>query len=160
MFYVIIGKGYFSLPVYEHDKGVRYEEYLVEHEISSLQAKNVALAFNFDTATVPPGCQPCTKSEMHYCMGTDLVNDHCCCDKRHHEVLSYIPHTCYVGSRICRTVASDCAEYSRIRTCCCDKYAQQKWKEKSSGAAINHINSTAISLLITSIFLYIAYSYI
>lgn len=36
-------------PVVDDNKGFRYEEYLIEHEISSAQAKNALMAMNFTT---------------------------------------------------------------------------------------------------------------
>lgn len=38
-----------STPIIEHDKGVRYEEYLVEHEISEGEAKNQTLLIDINT---------------------------------------------------------------------------------------------------------------
>lgn len=39
-----------SSPVVDQDnKGFRYEEYLIEHEISSAQAKKALMAINFTT---------------------------------------------------------------------------------------------------------------
>lgn len=36
-------------PVVDDNKGFRYEEYLIEHEISSTQAKDALKAMNFTT---------------------------------------------------------------------------------------------------------------
>lgn len=114
-----------------HDPAVlRYEEYVVEHEISATQAKNVALRIDTARMDPPPGCQPCTSAERKYCLSGDFINDHCCCDRRHHEYLDFIPHTCYVGTVLCQTIAADCAEYSRLRTCCCSRLVLQKCKYK------------------------------
>ncbi|XP_060532848.1 uncharacterized protein LOC132705906 [Cylas formicarius] len=114
---------------------LRYEEYVVEHDISATQARNVALSTNYNEVTPLAGCQECTKEEIHYCLGSDLISDHCCCDKRYHEVLPFIPHTCYFGTQLCSPVQSDCAKYTRVRTCCCDRYLLQKWKEKLSASS-------------------------
>ncbi|XP_066142531.1 uncharacterized protein [Euwallacea fornicatus] len=111
-------------------KKIKYEEYIIEHEISATQARNVALCTDLNSINVPAGCQECTKEEKHYCTSSDLISDHCCCDRRYHEILPYIPHTCYLGTQLCTTVAVDCNRYTRLRTCCCDKYLLQKWKEK------------------------------
>lgn len=32
---------------------------------------------------VPAGCQKCNKSEINYCLGRDVIDDHCCCDRRY-----------------------------------------------------------------------------
>lgn len=42
------------------------------------------------------------------------------------EPLKFIPHTCYMGTQLCKPVATDCAHYQRLRDCCCTKYALQK----------------------------------
>ncbi|RZB40535.1 hypothetical protein BDFB_004812 [Asbolus verrucosus] len=113
-------------PIVEYDKGLRYEEYIVEHEISAGQAKNAALTIDLNSVTSPAGCQKCSKDEIKYCLGRDLIGDHCCCDKRYHEVLPFIPHTCYFGTQICKPVAEDCEKYNRLRRCCCDRHVLQK----------------------------------
>ncbi|XP_045483537.1 uncharacterized protein LOC123688856 [Harmonia axyridis] len=111
-----------SSPMIENDRKVRYEEYIIEHEISATQAKNSALTIAVSSFRIPPGCQNCTDQELRYCTGSDLINDHCCCDKRFSESLPFIPHTCYSGTTLCRTIAADCEEYYRIKSCCCDRY--------------------------------------
>ncbi|XP_019879759.1 uncharacterized protein LOC109607723 [Aethina tumida] len=121
-------------PVVEYDKGLRYEEYDVEHEISAMQARNAVKHTDYSSVNTPPGCQTCTAEEKRYCLGNDLINDHCCCDKRYHEFFPFIPHTCYLGSTLCNTVALNCGEYNRLRTCCCDKITLEKWKQKSGGS--------------------------
>ncbi|CAH0551671.1 unnamed protein product [Brassicogethes aeneus] len=145
-----LGDGANSSPVLEYDKGLRYEEYQVEHEISALQAKNAVLHMNY-TEIPLAGCQPCTAHEKSYCLGSDLVNDHCCCDRRYHEFFPFIPHTCYLGSTLCSTVAPNCAEYTRLRTCCCDKYVLEKWKQKSEGST-SCIDSWRTTKLLTCLF--------
>lgn len=44
------------------------------------------------------------------------------------ENFPYIPHTCYLGEKLCEPLAKDCAVYSRLRDCCCDRYALEKCK--------------------------------
>ncbi|KAH1007842.1 hypothetical protein HUJ04_005027 [Dendroctonus ponderosae] len=75
-----------ATPTVDRDdiKNVKYEEYVIEHEISSTQARNVALSTDINAIIVPAGCQECTKEEKHYCMSADLISDHCCCDRRFH----------------------------------------------------------------------------
>ncbi|CAH1111324.1 unnamed protein product [Psylliodes chrysocephalus] len=125
---LLIGNGT-STPVAEYDKSSRYEEYIIEHEISSGSAKNAVIAMNLSSIEIPPGCQKCNAKEERYCLGADLISDHCCCDKRYHELFPYIPHTCYFGTQLCQTVASDCTEYHRLRTCCCQKLTLHKFLE-------------------------------
>ncbi|XP_066262297.1 uncharacterized protein [Euwallacea similis] len=67
-------------------KRIKYEEYIIEHEISATQARNVALCTDLNSINVPAGCQECTKEEKHYCTSSDLISDHCCCDRRYHAI--------------------------------------------------------------------------
>lgn len=39
----------FTIPVVEEDKSYKYEEYVVEHEVSSGQAKNSVLSTNINS---------------------------------------------------------------------------------------------------------------
>ncbi|XP_050316056.1 uncharacterized protein LOC126750469 [Anthonomus grandis grandis] len=120
-----------ATPAIDYEKkSLKFEEYIVEHDISEVEAKKSALAGDLRAIIVPAGCQNCTKEEIRYCTGSDVISDHCCCDKRFREYLPYIPHTCYFGTELCTTIASDCNHYNRLRACCCDKYLLQKWKEK------------------------------
>ncbi|XP_044745593.1 uncharacterized protein LOC123307376 [Coccinella septempunctata] len=119
-----------SSPMIENDRRVRYEEYVIEHEISATQAKNSALTIALTSFASSPGCQNCTDEEIRYCSGSDLINDHCCCDKRFSESLPFIPHTCYSGTTLCRTIAADCEEYYRRKLCCCDRHVLRLWKQK------------------------------
>lgn len=123
----------------------KYEEYDVEHEISTTQAKNTALHMDIDALVTPVGCQKCTTSEINYCLGRDLINDHCCCDKRYKETLPYVPHTCYLGPQLCKPIVSDCETYYRLKACCCAKYVLKHWKAKAN--ASNLIPSTSICLI-------------
>ncbi|KAL1514027.1 hypothetical protein ABEB36_003354 [Hypothenemus hampei] len=132
-------------------KRVKYEEYIIEHEISATQARNSALSANVNNLNVPAGCQECTKEERHYCTSADLISDHCCCDKKYHEYLPYIPHTCYFGTQLCTTIAQDCNRYTRLRTCCCDKLLIQKYKNKygfNNGRSIKPTRSILIVLML------------
>ncbi|KAJ3636556.1 hypothetical protein MTP99_000090 [Tenebrio molitor] len=148
------------IPIVEYDKGLRYEEYIVEHEISASQAKNAALAIDLSSVSSPAGCQKCTKAEIRYCLGIDLISDHCCCDRRYHEVLPFIPHTCYLGTQICKPVVGDCAEYSRLRSCCCDKHALEKWKKKSVGVRSRLNKETIVSALMAYIVYILVYYHV
>lgn len=44
---------------------------------------NIFNTQSFVSVIPPLGCQACTKSEINYCLSRDLINDHCCCDKRY-----------------------------------------------------------------------------
>ncbi|XP_076260035.1 uncharacterized protein LOC143196260 [Rhynchophorus ferrugineus] len=136
----------------------KYDEYVIEHEISYGQAKNYALNADINSIITPPGCQECTKEEKLYC-NTDLINDHCCCNKRFHEYLPYIPHTCYTGTQLCVTMATDCNKYTRLRTCCCDKYLLPKWRSKYGASASSTPNTNAIlavaSFLVSTMYIYL-----
>lgn len=46
---LLIGNGT-STPVAEYDKSSRYEEYIIEHEISSGSAKNAVIAMNLSSS--------------------------------------------------------------------------------------------------------------
>ncbi|KAJ8983115.1 hypothetical protein NQ317_001859 [Molorchus minor] len=157
-FLLLMESGY-STPAADSVKSFRYEEYFVEHEVSALQAKNVALATDSQSIVTPPGCQKCTPDEMKYCTGRDLINDHCCCDKRYFEALPYIPHTCYLGKQLCSPVIGDCAKYSRLRTCCCDKYVFEKWKRKYMHSGQNYTSTSSRSftliMLIEALFIFV-----
>nr|XP_023022831.1 uncharacterized protein LOC111511058 [Leptinotarsa decemlineata] len=145
----------FSTPVVEYDKASKYEEYEIEHEISMMHAKNSVLSMDIDSIVIPPGCHTCTEQEKHYCLGRSLINDHCCCDKRYHEMFPFIPHTCYLGSQLCTTVLSNCEEYYRLRTCCCQKLALMKWKMKSNSRSIMKEGTSIMApLILLNYFMY------
>lgn len=38
------------------------------------------------------------------------------------EVFPFVEHTCRVGPEECKVQAGDCAEYTRLRECCCHSY--------------------------------------
>ncbi|CAH1987126.1 unnamed protein product [Acanthoscelides obtectus] len=77
-------KNGWATPVLEYDKASKYEEYIVEHEISLIDARNSVLNTSLQQMLPSPGCQKCSLEEKRYCLGIDLINDHCCCDRRHH----------------------------------------------------------------------------
>ncbi|CAH1987125.1 unnamed protein product [Acanthoscelides obtectus] len=129
-------KNGWATPVLEYDKASKYEEYIVEHEISLIDARNSVLNTSLQQMLPSPGCQKCSLEEKRYCLGIDLINDHCCCDRRHHELFPFIPHTCYFGDQLCSPIAGTCDNYYKLSICCCKKYAFLKWKEKSSCASL------------------------
>ncbi|XP_018571980.1 uncharacterized protein LOC108911509 [Anoplophora glabripennis] len=149
IFFLVLGNGC-STPVVEYDKSLRYEEYTIEHEISSTQARNSALTTDLESIVPAPGCQECTYEEKRYCLGADFINDHCCCDKRY-ELLPYVPHTCYFGNQLCTPVMSSCDQYSRLRICCCDKFVLEKWKEKFKNSGCKTTSRIIFTLILSQI---------
>ncbi|PNF14129.1 hypothetical protein B7P43_G01071 [Cryptotermes secundus] len=91
----------------------------VEHRVHEDEAKAVARTLHPELYERGPGCEVCTAEEIQYCAGTAVLEDHCCCDMRHSEWFPYVPHTCYLRPG-CRPIAGNCAEYARLRVCCCD----------------------------------------
>ncbi|XP_076290016.1 uncharacterized protein LOC143213758 isoform X3 [Lasioglossum baleicum] len=96
---------------------------------------NVALQSTGNSSQGPiPGCKPCTSSEMNYCADESVINDHCCCDGSFNEVFPFVKHTCRVGPEECKVHAGDCAEYARLRECCCHSYLASYWKHLANNA--------------------------
>ncbi|XP_058807950.1 uncharacterized protein LOC131673731 [Phymastichus coffea] len=110
------------------------DEYVVEHEVSYQQAVKRARSLELYPGPIP-GCKPCTSDEMSYCADQRVIDDHCCCDNGYNEVLDFVEHTCLVGPEACQVKAGDCAEYSRLRECCCHTYLASLWKYKAGGAS-------------------------
>nr|XP_022911891.1 uncharacterized protein LOC111422867 [Onthophagus taurus]XP_022911892.1 uncharacterized protein LOC111422867 [Onthophagus taurus] len=133
-----------------------HEVYKVEHEISTTQAKNHALTMDLNDIIEPAGCQPCTKSELSYCTSSSIINDHCCCEKRFEESFPFIPHTCFVGNKLCKPMFS-CDDYIRLKRCCCHKLLLAKWKEMSSSSSIISYSSFYV---LNVILLYIVNRYL
>ncbi|KAK9874095.1 hypothetical protein WA026_002449 [Henosepilachna vigintioctopunctata] len=149
----MVHHGRFS-PVVSYDKRVRYEEYTIEHEISATQAKNAALTIDLSSVRLTHGCQSCSNEELRYCAGTDLINDHCCCDKRFSESLPFIPHTCYSGTVLCKPIVEDCEEYYRRKACCCDKFSLQFWKKKWMEKSTQNSSSNQFNINLLLLYIY------
>ncbi|KAG7202817.1 hypothetical protein KM043_009974 [Ampulex compressa] len=112
------------------------DEYVVEHEV--LYEDAIAEARKLQVYPGPiPGCKPCTNSEMTYCKDGSVLNDHCCCDGSYNKVFPFVKHTCRVGPEECKVQAGDCAEYTRLRECCCHSYLASTWKYLANGAEIS-----------------------
>ncbi|XP_044597756.1 uncharacterized protein LOC123274251 isoform X2 [Cotesia glomerata] len=92
-----------------------------------------------------PGCKACTNEEMTYCKDGSVINDHCCCDSAYNEVFPFVEHTCRIGRQACKIKVDNCAEYERLRDCCCLSYLGSVWKYRAGG-----IDSVKPSLLITT----------
>ena len=109
------------------------EEYSLDHEV--LYDEAIAEAKKLQIYPGPiPGCKPCTSSEMTYCKDESVINDHCCCDGSDNKVFPFVKHTCRVGPEECKVQAGDCAEYTRLRECCCHSYLASLWKYRATGA--------------------------
>ncbi|XP_048269970.1 uncharacterized protein LOC126926157 isoform X1 [Bombus affinis] len=115
------------------------EEYFLEHEVlyeeAITEAKKLQLyPAGTDKKGPIPGCKPCTRSEMTYCKDGSVINDHCCCDVNSNEVFPFVKHTCRMGPEECEVQAGDCAEYARLRECCCHSYLASVWKYLANDA--------------------------
>ncbi|XP_031833789.1 uncharacterized protein LOC116427505 isoform X1 [Nomia melanderi] len=109
------------------------EEYFLEHEV--LYEDAIAEAKKLKVYPGPiPGCKPCTRPEITYCEDESVINDHCCCDGSVNEVFPFVKHTCRVGPEECKVHAGDCAEYARLRECCCHSYLASYWKYLANNA--------------------------
>lgn len=109
------------------------DEYVLEHEV--LYEEAIAEAKNLRLYPGPiPGCKSCTSSEIAYCKNGSVINDHCCCDLSYNEVFPFVKHTCRVGPEECKVHTGDCAEYARLRECCCHSYLASVWKNLANHA--------------------------
>ncbi|KAJ0173867.1 hypothetical protein K1T71_011016 [Dendrolimus kikuchii] len=135
---------------------VRYEEYFVEHEVSTADARRAARALKLeDVPESRPGCGTCSKREMEYCE-TRVLADHCCCERRFiREPFPWLPHTCYMGPYRCKPLANDCARYTRLRDCCCYRKLAERWKGILSKST--RLGVSGVSLLLLSMLLFVAY---
>jgi hypothetical protein len=102
----------------------------VEHQVDEGEAMAIARTLHPELNGGAPGCGVCTAEEIQYCSGPAVIEDHCCCDKRYFEWFPYVPHTCYLRPG-CKPNAGDCAQYARLRICCCDKITAIKWKSQA-----------------------------
>ncbi|XP_011163749.1 uncharacterized protein LOC105198655 isoform X2 [Solenopsis invicta] len=107
------------------------DEYVLEHEILRKDALAEAKKLEIYPGSIP-GCKTCTYSELTYCKNGSVINDHCCCDGSF-NVLLFVEHTCHMGPEECKVHAGDCAEYTRLRECCCHSYLASVWKYLASG---------------------------
>ncbi|OWR45654.1 hypothetical protein KGM_214761 [Danaus plexippus plexippus] len=129
----------------------QYEEYFVEHDVSTADARAAAQLLNLDDKT-RVGCGPCSRREMEYCESR-VLSDHCCCERQFlPEPFPWLPHTCYVGPHRCRPIARDCTKYARLRDCCCLRRLAERWKSILSsspggGSRLSLLVSTLLALL-------------
>ncbi|XP_050673058.1 uncharacterized protein LOC126970956 [Leptidea sinapis] len=150
------GKGNGSEPWGAAELELRYEEYFVEHDVSTVEARTAAALLRLDDIPVSPeGCGECTRREMEYCE-TRVLADHCCCERRFlPEPFPWLPHTCYLGPRRCRPLAHDCVRYVRLRDCCCYRHLAERWKGILSRSGRTVVGW--VVLLATSLLMYVAY---
>ncbi|XP_041969271.1 uncharacterized protein LOC121726104 [Aricia agestis] len=141
------------------DVEVQYEEYFVEHDVSTAEARKAAALLNLDDIPATRvGCGTCTRREMEYCE-TRVLMDHCCCE-RHFlpEPFPWLPHTCYVGPHRCHPLAHDCVKYTRLRDCCCYKHLAQQWKGiMSKSTSMISGGMIVLPLLFVPVLFFVAY---
>ncbi|XP_014480160.1 PREDICTED: uncharacterized protein LOC106747288 [Dinoponera quadriceps] len=122
------------------------DEYVLEHEV--LREDALAEAKKLEIYPGPiPGCKPCTNSEITYCSDGSVINDHCCCEGRTNKVFLFVEHTCRVGPEECKVQAGDCAEYTRLRECCCHSYLASAWKYLATGSRADASLTKFLSIL-------------
>ncbi|RVE55285.1 hypothetical protein evm_000183 [Chilo suppressalis] len=140
----------------DHLLEVRYEEYFVEHDISTADARRAAAQLNLENVPVSrEGCGTCSRSDMEYCE-TRVLADHCCCERSYlPDPFPWLPHTCYTGPHRCRPMAHDCANYARRRDCCCHRKLAERWKSILSNST--RLGISGASLLLLSILLLVAH---
>ncbi|XP_011305632.1 uncharacterized protein [Fopius arisanus] len=109
------------------------DDYVLEHEVSYDEALEKARELTLSKGPIP-GCRSCTHDEMTYCKDGSVISDHCCCDGGYHKAFPFVQHTCRVGKKVCTVLAGDCAEYERLRECCCHSYLGSDWKYRAGGA--------------------------
>ncbi|XP_029052229.1 uncharacterized protein LOC114880409 isoform X1 [Osmia bicornis bicornis] len=128
------------------------EEYFLEHEV--LYEEAIAEAKKMEIYPAPiPGCKPCTDSEMIYCKDGSVISDHCCCDGSFNKVFPFVEHACHVGPEECKVRAKDCAEYTRLRECCCHSYLASTWKSLANDAGRNISTKFLMILTVLRLFL-------
>ncbi|KAH0952493.1 hypothetical protein HN011_000573 [Eciton burchellii] len=127
------------------------DEYVLEHEVLREDALAEAKKLQIYPGPIP-GCKPCTNSEMTYCKDGSVIDDHCCCDSGYDKVFPFVEHTCRVGPEECKVRAGDCAEYTRLRDCCCHSYLASVWKYMATGAGSRVSTSLTKFLTILTVF--------
>ncbi|KAI4477858.1 uncharacterized protein LOC122513280 isoform X1 [Polistes fuscatus] len=132
------------------------DEYVLEHEVLYEDAINEAKKLEIFPGPIP-GCKHCTNSEITYCKNGSVINDHCCCDGSYNKVFPFVEHSCRVGPEECKVEAGDCAEYTRLRECCCHSYLASVWKYLATGQGsrnyANLIMFLTILLLVLGLYL-------
>lgn len=130
-----------------------FTEYFIEHNVTQRDA-GISFRLHADDLLkkkAPAWCTriPCTTKILQYCLGTDMLHDHCCCDSRHgREQFPWLPHSCYVGET-CKPITGSCILYTDIRECCCDRAIAKQWETVFSSST-----RTAVQMSF-SLFLYV-----
>ncbi|KAF4521817.1 hypothetical protein B566_EDAN012474 [Ephemera danica] len=123
------------------DPPLHPENRIPDHQVTLEQATLAARALGVaqpKDASDGAGCGRCSLQERLYCESPALLNDHCCCDTKLREPMSYAPHECWVQlppAEPCAPVAENCAEYARVMDCCCKNVLLRKYY---SGGAMNN----------------------
>ncbi|XP_016662933.1 uncharacterized protein LOC107884715 [Acyrthosiphon pisum] len=131
--YLLLSLLFVSVP--DGNTNSSNENLLIEHSVTLESAEN-AIQHIVPELMIGVGCRECTIREIEYCLSNDAIEDHCCCQRKYHEVFPYIAHTCYVRSRNCEPTVRDCGVFDRLLTCCCHQYLGTKWKIKMA-ATVN-----------------------
>ncbi|VVC38103.1 Hypothetical protein CINCED_3A018654 [Cinara cedri] len=133
------------------NKSASDDHLLIEHSVTQESAENAIQHLKPDLM-IGAGCKECTRREIEYCLSSDVIEDHCCCQRKYHgilysvfycsyyfemliyftEVFPYIAHTCYVRSRNCEPTVRDCGVFDRLLACCCHHHLGMKWKSQMS----------------------------
>ncbi|XP_043272735.1 uncharacterized protein [Venturia canescens] len=116
---------------------------ILEHQVTYADALAQAKNLKIYPGTIP-GCKECTSSEMTYCRDESVLADHCCCDGSYNKVFPFVEHICRLSRQPCKVIAADCAEYTRLRECCCHSYLASVWKYMAGGAPTTASSLTAI----------------
>lgn len=127
-----------SVVKHHHD-----DEYLLEHRVIYQDAINKAHNLTLYPGVIP-GCKACTSQEMMYCKDGSVIADHCCCDFSYNEAFPFVEHECRVGPEMCKVLAKDCAEYTRLRECCCHAHLASYWKYLAGDSSRMEIKFTTI----------------
>ncbi|XP_050421867.1 uncharacterized protein LOC126834167 isoform X2 [Adelges cooleyi] len=130
---------------------------LVEHTVTQESAQDAIQHLQPDLM-IGAGCKECTRREIEYCMSNDVIEDHCCCQRKYHEVFPYIAHTCYVRSRNCEPTVRDCGVFDRLLACCCHQHLGTKYKSQLLAANSSSIDGqNEINVYLSILGLHILY---
>ncbi|XP_018915878.2 uncharacterized protein [Bemisia tabaci] len=125
----------------------------VEHKVTEEDAKAAARTLTPELM-VGIGCKNCSSSDLAYCASPDAISDHCCCDRKFHEVFPYVPHTCYVRPHsrpLCRTVVAHCGDFARLVLCCCHRVLADKWKNIANASEMRFSGLITFGCVIISL---------
>lgn len=46
------------------------------------------------------GCKECTRREIEYCLSNDVIEDHCCCQRKYHGMLYIYIFKSFIDSHV------------------------------------------------------------